>query len=40
MFWENYPPEVFGGWQVWHHPNDKGGTAMYLRSRQDVPELY
>ena len=40
MYWENYPPEVFGGWQVWHHPNEKGGTAMYLRSRQDVPELY
>jgi hypothetical protein len=40
MFWENYPPEVFNGWQVWHHPNSKGGTAMYLRSRQDVPELY
>ncbi|MBR4756553.1 MAG: SGNH/GDSL hydrolase family protein, partial [Bacteroidales bacterium] len=40
MFWENYPPEIFGGWQVWHHPNSKGGTAMYLRSRQDVPELY
>ena len=41
MFWEDYSPEsVFHGWQVYHHPNDKGGEAMFKRAQQDVPELF
>ncbi|MCQ2119602.1 MAG: Ig-like domain-containing protein [Bacteroidales bacterium] len=41
MFWEDYSPEsVFHGWQVYHHPNDKGGEAMFKRACQDVPELF
>ena len=40
MFWENYPPEMYGGWQVWHHPNEKGSKAMFEQALKDVPELF
>ena len=40
MFYENYPPEMYGGWQVWHHPNDKGSKAMFEQALKDVPELF
>lgn len=40
MFWENYPPEIFNGWQVWHHPNEKGSKAMFERALVDVPEVF
>lgn len=38
MFWEDYSGSY--GWQIYHHPNSKGGEAMYLRTRTDIPELY
>ena len=40
MFWENYPPEIYGGWQVWHHPNEKGSKAMFEQALKDLPELF
>lgn len=41
MFWEDYAPEsVFHGWQVYHHPNGKGGKAMFERALADVPEVF
>lgn len=38
MFWEDYSGSY--GWQVWHHPNSKGGEAMFLRTETDIPEIY
>lgn len=38
MFWEDYSGSY--GWQIWHHPNSKGGEAMFLRTLTDMPELY
>ncbi|MCQ2142738.1 MAG: Ig-like domain-containing protein [Bacteroidales bacterium] len=38
MYWEDYTGSY--GWQVYHHPNEKGGDAMFARSRIDVPEIY
>ena len=40
MFWENYPPTQYNGWQVWHHPNDKGSKAMFEQALNDVPEVF
>ncbi len=39
MFWENYPPTQFNGWQVWHHPNEKGSEAMFEQALKDLPEV-
>lgn len=38
MFWEDYTGSY--GWQIYHHPNDKGGEAMFNRTLVDVPEIY
>lgn len=38
MFWEDYSGSY--GWQIYHHPNTKGGEAMFLRTKTDIPELY
>ena len=38
MFWEDYSGSY--GWQIWHHPNSKGGEAMFLRTQTDTPEIY
>lgn len=40
MFWEDYPKSMYNGWQVYHHPNDKGGKAIVERIKADVPELF
>ena len=40
MFWEDYPPTQFNGWQVWHHPNEKGSKAMFEQALKDLPELF
>jgi len=31
---------IFNGWQVWHHPNEKGSKAMFERALVDVPEVF
>lgn len=38
MYWEDYTGSY--GWQIYHHPNEKGGEKMYERTRVDVPEIY
>ncbi|MDD7455996.1 MAG: Ig-like domain-containing protein [Bacteroidales bacterium] len=38
MFWEDYSGSY--GWQIYHHPNGKGGKMMYERTLIDVPEIY
>ncbi len=38
MYWEDYSSSY--GWQVYHHPNERGGEKMYQRTRMDVPEIY
>jgi hypothetical protein len=38
MYWEDYTGSY--GWQIYHHPNDKGGQQMFERTRQDVAEIY
>lgn len=38
MFWEDYTGSY--GWQIYHHPNEKGGKSMYERSLIDIPEIY
>ena len=40
MFWEDYPPTQFNGWQVWHHPNEKGSKAMFEQALKDLPEVF
>ena len=40
MFWENYPPSMYNGWQVWHHPNEVGAAAMFEQALIDVPEIF
>lgn len=38
MFWEDYTGSW--GWQIYHHPNEKGGTKMFERTLVDIPEIY
>lgn len=38
MYWEDYSNSY--GWQVYHHPNEKGGKKMYERTLTDIPEIY
>ena len=38
MFWEDYSTSY--GWQIYHHPNGKGGMKMFERTLIDVPEIY
>ncbi len=38
MYWEDYTGSW--GWQIYHHPNEKGGKSMYERSLIDIPEIY
>jgi len=42
MFWEDYTdyPAPMTGWQIYHHPNELGGDAMYQRTLIDIPEIY
>jgi hypothetical protein len=38
MYWEDYTGSY--GWQVYHHPNEKGGKKMFDQSLIDTPEIY
>lgn len=38
MYWEDYTGSY--GWQVYHHPNEKGGRKMFEQTLIDVPEIY
>lgn len=38
MYWEDYTGSY--GWQVYHHPNEKGGDKMFQRLLKDVPGLF
>ena len=38
MYWEDYSNSY--GWQIYHHPNEKGGLKMFERTLADVPEIY
>jgi len=38
MFWEDYTGSY--GWQIYHHPNEKGGRKMFERTLTDIPEIY
>ncbi|WP_298650921.1 Ig-like domain-containing protein [uncultured Proteiniphilum sp.] len=38
MYWEDYSNSY--GWQIYHHPNEKGGQKMYERTLIDIPEIY
>lgn len=38
MYWEDYSNSY--GWQVYHHPNERGGQEMYERTLIDIPEIY
>lgn len=38
MYWEDYTGSY--GWQIYHHPNKKGGAKMFERTLIDIPELY
>ncbi|HRP54662.1 SGNH/GDSL hydrolase family protein [Agriterribacter sp.] len=38
MYWEDYTGSY--GWQIYHHPNEKGGKKMFERTLADMPELY
>lgn len=38
MYWEDYSNSY--GWQIYHHPNVKGGLKMFERTLIDVPEIY
>lgn len=42
MYWEDYSnyPAPYTGWQIYHHPNPKGGRAMFEQIVQDLPELF
>jgi len=35
MYWEDYSGSW--GWQVYHHPNEKGGKKMFERTLIDIP---
>ncbi|GAB3026054.1 hypothetical protein GCM10027051_33510 [Niabella terrae] len=38
MYWEDYTGSY--GWQIYHHPNAKGGTRMFEQTLRDLPGLY
>ncbi len=38
MYWEDYSGSY--GWQIYHHPNEKGGKKMFERTLIDIPEIY
>lgn len=38
MYWEDYTGSY--GWQVYHHPNEKGGKKMFDQAMSDVPVLF
>lgn len=38
MYWEDYSGTY--GWQIYHHPNEKGGQKMFERTKMDIPEIY
>jgi len=38
MYWEDYSGSY--GWQIYHHPNEKGGIQMFEQTLVDVPEIY
>lgn len=38
MYWEDYTGSY--GWQIYHHPNEKGGKKMFDRTLLDAPEIY
>lgn len=38
MYWEDYTGSY--GWQVYHHPNEKGGKKMFDQVMNDVPVLF
>ena len=38
MYWEDYTGSY--GWQIYHHPNEKGGESMYKQTLIDIPEIY
>lgn len=38
MYWEDYTGSY--GWQVYHHPNEIGGSKMFEQLRSDVPEIF
>lgn len=38
MYWEDYSGSW--GWQIYHHPNEKGGKKMFERTLIDIPEIY
>lgn len=38
MYWEDYSGSW--GWQIYHHPNEKGGKKMFERTLIDSPEIY
>ena len=38
MFWEDYTGSY--GWQIYHHPNEKGGRRMFEQTLTDIPEIY
>jgi|GEM_PF-311552 len=42
MFWEDYTnyPAPLTGWQIYHHPNELGGDAMFAQTLIDIPEIY
>lgn len=42
MYWEDYTgyPAPMTGWQIYHHPNPKGGRAIFDRIVQDLPEIF
>lgn len=38
MYWEDYTGSY--GWQVYHHPNEKGGKKMFDQVMADVPAVF
>ncbi|MCQ2142740.1 MAG: hypothetical protein MJY56_01590 [Bacteroidales bacterium] len=42
MYWEDYTdyPLPLTGWQIYHHPNELGGDAMFRQTLIDIPEIY
>lgn len=38
MYWEDYTGSY--GWQIYHHPNEKGGKKMFVQSLEDIPEIF
>ncbi|RYY54522.1 MAG: SGNH/GDSL hydrolase family protein [Chitinophagaceae bacterium] len=38
MYWEDYTGSY--GWQVYHHPNEKGGKKMFDQVVADIPAIF